>query len=73
MMKVALSRPIRYTRFTVLDGEVAVPCTRNPLQRGRIPVFGLVDVRSDFYTKCWRSGPPQWTLVNPVRSGRKQP
>jgi hypothetical protein len=24
----------------VLDGEVAVPCTRNPLQRGRIPARG---------------------------------
>jgi len=25
---------------TVLGGELAVPCTRNPLQRGRIPARG---------------------------------
>ncbi len=25
----------------VLDGELAVPSTRNPLQRGRIPTRGL--------------------------------
>src|SRR5688572_8050991 len=28
----------------VLGGEVAVPCTRNPLQRGRIPARGFVSV-----------------------------
>ena len=27
----------------VLDGELAVPCTRNPLQRGRIPFRGSAD------------------------------
>ena len=26
--------------FAVLSGEVAVPCTRNPLQRGGIPARG---------------------------------
>ena len=34
------SNPIISTRLfleIVLDGEVAVPCTRNPLKRGRIP------------------------------------
>ena len=27
--------------MVVLDGEPAVPCTRNPLQRDRIPARGL--------------------------------
>ena len=27
--------------IAVLDGEVAVPCTRKPLQRGRIPAPGF--------------------------------
>jgi hypothetical protein len=31
-------REVQYNYFVVLDGEVAVPCTRNPLQRGRIPI-----------------------------------
>ena len=29
-----------YCDVVVLDGELAVPCTRNPLQRGRIPFRG---------------------------------
>lgn len=33
--------------LAVLDGEVAVPCTRNPLKRGRIPGEGLSPVGSD--------------------------
>jgi len=27
--------------MVVLDGELAVPCTRNPLQRDRIPPRGV--------------------------------
>jgi len=56
----------------VLDGEVAVPCTHNPLQWDRIPSRGLFPVGSGF-DKWWRwPGPAQWNLSNPVRSGRKQ-
>jgi hypothetical protein len=31
----------QYGSSAVLDGELAVPSTRNPLQRGRIPARGL--------------------------------
>lgn len=34
--------PIQFPVVAALDGEVAVPCTRNPLERGRIPTPGLV-------------------------------
>ncbi len=33
-------------KITVLGGAVAAPCTRNPLERGRIPVRGATFVRS---------------------------
>ncbi len=29
-----------YSSATVLGGELAVPCTRNPLQRDGIPALG---------------------------------
>lgn len=35
---------LKFLSVAVLDGEVAVPCTRNPLQRGRIPARGFVSV-----------------------------
>ena len=43
--------PPVYCAATVLGGELAVPCTRNPLQRDRIPtggagLWGLTSVRS---------------------------
>jgi len=35
-----LTNPLSSSNMSlvVLDGELAVPCTRNPLQRGRIPL-----------------------------------
>ena len=40
-LNLARARRVDYPpSVTVLGGELAVPCTRNPLQRGVIPVRG---------------------------------
>ena len=60
-------------QVTVLGGELAVPCTRNPLQRGLIPVRGAGPwARFRAEQRRWR-GPIRWATANQVRSGRKQP
>lgn len=41
-----------YNSFAALDGELAVPCTRNPLQRGTIPVPRRLTVRFGLNTEC---------------------
>jgi len=58
--------------LAVLDGEVAVPCTHNPLQWGRIPSRGFLPVGTGRDKWQRRLGPTQWELPNPARSGRKQ-
>ena len=56
--------------LVVLGGELAVPCTRNPLSGAESPFEGSVGVaRTELHH---RSDTSQQTDVNPVRSGRKQ-
>jgi len=40
-----------------LDGELAVPCTRNPLQRGRSPLWGVRCPERRFVRLRWWPGP----------------
>jgi hypothetical protein len=58
--------------LVVLDGELAVPCTRKPPKRGRIPPRGLRGARDCQVKRRRRLGPARQKLVNPARSGRKQ-
>jgi len=63
-----------YNNNTVLGGEAAVPCTRNPLQRGWIPSLGSCAVKQP-----WASGVDvrvprngnSWTLSGPEGSSSK--
>jgi len=57
--------------LVVLGGELAVPCTSNPLQLGRIPRRGG-DVGEQTAGRRRRLGPMQWLLANPARVGRQQ-
>ena len=59
--------------LVVLGGEVAAPCTRNPLQRGRIPTPGLHLLGSRSAAEGVEGQVPRdEEPANPVRSGRKQ-
>jgi len=40
-----------------LDGEPAVPCTRNPLQRGRTPLWGVRYPEPCSVRSRWWPGP----------------
>ena len=59
-------------QFAALSGELAVPCTCNPLQQGGNPVPRQASVGSDPDKGRWASGPVQSQAVNHVRSWRKQ-
>jgi len=68
------ARSARYhaERPVALSGELAVPWTRNPLQRGRIPSEGRVLRGLGPKAQRWRPGSAHWEPSNRVRSGRKQ-
>jgi len=55
-------------KLVVLGGELAVPFTRNPLYAGLNP-FPRIRSRSG---RTIRSAAAQQTVMNLVRSGRKQ-
>jgi len=57
----------------VLGGVLAVPYTRNPLQRGGILFRGLIELGHYCHKWRWQSGPMQMNGVNLVRPGTEQP